>query len=278
MRGNSERLRLSTLGRTAVALVVTAILLFPVYWIIVASFERQSDLYSSTPHLFPPAPTLANFRTVFPDQISAIGTSCIVALATTALSLFIALPVAYALAALRSRWIALIVFLLLVAQMVPSVMNATPLYLAFNDLRLTNSYAALIIADSTYAVPFAILVLRAFLLEIPPELREAALVDGASEWRALTSVILPIIRPGLVAASLFSFLFAWGDFVYALTMSNNGSVTPLTLSIYSYLGSHLIQWNLLMAAATLGLIPGAVLLVVAQRYVAAGLTAGAVKG
>jgi multiple sugar transport system permease protein len=265
-------------AKPVVGLAITAVMLSPLLWMVSASLQTRSQLYDVPAHILPPTPTLSNFRAVLSSQIGSLGTSLIIGVATALFSLIIAVPAAYALAQRRFRWTGLIVLILLIAQMIPNVMTATPLYLIFNKLGLVNSYPALILADSTYAVPFAILVLRAFFVEVPPELREAAFIDGAGELRALVGVVLPVVRVGVISVGLFCFLFAWADFVYALTFTTNGSVVPFTLSIYSFIGAQQTNWNYLMAASVLGVIPGALLMIVAQRYIAAGITSGAVKG
>jgi multiple sugar transport system permease protein len=269
---------LSAYGKTLLGLAITAVVLFPILWIISASFQTTRQLSDITPHVLPPTPTLVNYREVLQTQLGPLETSLIVATLTAALSLVIAVPAAYALAAFSWRWTALVVFVVLVTQMIPSVMIATPLYLLFNKLHLLNTYSGLVLADSSMGIPFAVLLLRAFFGDVPAELREASLVDGAGEFRTLLFVMLPLARTAIISAGVFCFLFAWGDFLYALTLNTNGTVTPLSLSIYGFFDFPIVNWGGLMAAAVLAIVPGAVLLVLAQRYIAAGLTAGAVKG
>ncbi|MDP3950688.1 carbohydrate ABC transporter permease, partial [Microbacterium sp.] len=129
----------------------------------------------------------------------------------------------------------------------------------------------------TIAVPFAVLLFTAFMSGLPRELLQAARMDGASAWRTFTSVVLPMSRNSVLTVSLFAFLWAWSDFIFASTLARNSSMTPVTLGIYSYIGNNTTQWNAIMATAVVASIPAAILLVVAQRYVAAGVTAGAVK-
>lgn len=193
-------------------------------------------------------------------------------------SILIATPAAYALAHFRLRITVLIVFLLLISQMIPTVTLTTPMFLIFNQFGLINSYPGLILADSTYAVPFAVLILRTFMLSLPYELTEAAFVDGAGEWGAFVRVMLPLAVPGVVTAGLFAFLFAWGDFIYALTLTTSNTIEPVSLSIFTYLGQFNNQWGGAMALAALASIPAAILLILFQRYITTGLTAGAVKG
>jgi multiple sugar transport system permease protein len=269
----SRRRREAILALLAVAL--TGFLLFPVLWVIVASFQSTSSLFDPTSH-FPP-PTLENYKSVFGDQASSIVTSLIVAVSCAAVSLLIAVPAAYALADSRWRWAPLLIVSVLVTQMIPNVMVATPLYLLFNKLGLLNSLPGLVLADCSIGVPFAVLVLRAYFADIPPELREAALMDGAGEWLVLLAITVPVARNAIISAGVFCFLFAWSDFLYALTLDTDGSLTPLSLAVYNFYSNPRIDWGGLMATATLAIIPGALILVAAQRYIAAGLTAGAVK-
>ena len=142
---------------------------------------------------------------------------------------------------------------------------------------MLNSAAGLVLADSTIAVPFGVLIFTAFMAGIPEELTSAALIDGASQWRIFISVILPVSRNAVVTVSLFTFLWAWSDFVFATTLDGGGAQQPITLGIYHYIGNNNQQWNAIMATAVIASIPATLLLIVAQRYVAAGVTAGAVK-
>jgi multiple sugar transport system permease protein len=168
-------------------------------------------------------------------------------------------------------------FILLVAQMIPGVIMAFGFYAIFLRIGVLNTIPGLVLADSTIAVPFGVLIFTAFMRGIPDELLQAARVDGASTWRIFRSVVLPISRNSVVTVSLFAFLWAWSDFVFASTLDSSSSAQPITLGIYQYIGQNEENWNAIMATAVIASIPAAVLLVVAQRYVAAGVTAGAVK-
>jgi multiple sugar transport system permease protein len=150
-------------------------------------------------------------------------------------------------------------------------------YGIFLNFGLMNSWWGLIIADSTIAVPFGVMIFTAFMSGIPDELTAAALIDGAGSLRTFWSVVLPVSRNALVTVSLFSFLWAWSDFVFANTLDSGGNLRPITLGIYRYIGNNNQEWNAIMATAVVASIPAALLLVLAQRYVAAGVTAGAVK-
>jgi len=244
--------------------------------VVLSSFQPLSAFYDPYPSLIPTQFTLANYG-VLQSQLIPLLTTILIALLTAAFSLLVGIPAAYALAAFRWKWVAGLMFLILVTQIVPGVMLATPLFLTFTKVHLLNSIPGLVIADSAAGVPFTILMLTAFIRGLPTELREAAHIDGAGEWRTLFSVIMPSTRSAIIAAGLFSFLFAWGDFLWALTLSTNGKITPLSLSIFQFVGAYHIDWGAIMATASIALIPAMILLIAAQRYIAVGLTAGAVK-
>ena len=150
-------------------------------------------------------------------------------------------------------------------------------YTIYIKLGILNSVWGLILADSTIAVPFGVLIFTAFMTRIPDELVQAARIDGAGTFRTFVRIIVPVSRNAVVTVSLFAFLWAWSDFLFANTLDGGGSLQPVTLGIYAYIGNNNQQWNAIMATAVVASIPAAVLLVIAQRFVAAGVTAGAVK-
>jgi multiple sugar transport system permease protein len=275
---------------TLAAVAALVVILFPVYAIIVGSFESTETLFSGTFYWLPHEPTLDNYRTVLQgasantqetvsgSQTRNVLTSLIVGLGTALLSLAVAVPAAYALSKYRLRVTIVIVSSLLVAQIVPSIVLATSLFIVFHWIHLLNSYPGLILADGTYAIPFAILVLRAFFFSLPNELMDAARVDGASEWRTFRLVVIPLARSAIITVAVFAFLAGWGDFIFALTILNGTGIQPITLGIYNYLGNYSTDWGAVMASAVIALVPAAVMLVMAQRYIASGLTAGSVKG
>jgi multiple sugar transport system permease protein len=263
--------------RTAIGVVLTVIMLFPVYWMINVSFTRDTDMRASPPHLFPFGGTLEGYRAVIDQQLPYLGTSLLIGLGTVLLTVVLAAPAGYSLAKLRPRGGGALSFVLLIAQMIPGIVMAMGFYAIYLKAGVLNSTAGLILADSTIAVPFGVLIFTAFMSGIPDELTQAATVDGASSWRTFISVILPVSRNAVLTVSLFAFLWAWSDFVFATTLDGSGAHQPITLGIYHYIGNNNQQWNAIMATAVIASIPATLLLIVAQRYVAAGVTAGAVK-
>ena len=262
---------------TVVGVVLTAIMLFPLYWMINVSLTQPDRLRKDPPDLFPVDPTFDGYARVLQDQLPYLFTSLVVGLGTVVLTLVLSAPAAYALAKLRPRGGQVVDFVMLIAQMIPGLIMAMGFYLIFFNWGILDSVPGLILADSTLAVPFGVLIFTAFMSGIPDELMSAAKIDGAGAWRTFRSVVLPISRNSVVTVSLFTFLWSWSDFLFASTVNRGGELQPITIGIYRYIGNNTPDWNAIMATAVVASIPAAVLLVVAQRYVAAGVTAGAVK-
>jgi multiple sugar transport system permease protein len=262
---------------TVIGVLILAVMLFPLYWMLNASLLPSTDLVKSSPTWIPVHGTLQGYRNAFSTQGGHLLISLGVSAGTVALVLLISIPAAYGLAQLRAPGGRLLTFAFLIAQMIPGVVMANSFYTAANHLRLLNSPLALILADSTLCVPFATLILQTAMRGVPAELSEAAVLDGAGRIRTLLAVILPVSRNSVVTAGLFSFLFAWADFLFAVTLTTQDDRAPVTVGIYRFIGAHLSDWNSVMATGIIASLPAAALLVLAQRYIAAGLTSGAVK-
>jgi len=263
--------------KTAIGVVLTAAMLFPVYWMINVSLTKPSNMRRSPPYLVPIDGTINGYVEVFHSELPYLGTSVMIGLGVVALTLLLSAPAGYSLAKLRPRGGHPVTFVMLIAQMIPGIVMAMGFYAIFLSLGIDNSLVGLIVADSTIAVPFGVLIFTAFMSGIPDELINAAKIDGANTWRTFVSVVLPISRNAIVTVSLFAFLWAWSDFIFAFTLDGAGTLQPITLGIYQFIGNNNQDWNAIMATAVVASIPATILLVVAQRYVAAGITAGAVK-
>src|SRR4051794_10208253 len=262
-------------GNTVVGVLILAVMLFPLYWMFNVSLQPSSGAVQ-TPWI-PLHLSFGGYAKALREQGGNLVTSLVVSLGCVVLSLLIATPAAYALARFRVRGAGVVLFGILISQMIPGIIVANALYNAYSDLGLLNSIPGLILADSSLGIPFAIIIMRAFLLSIPVEIMEAARVDGAGQIRTFVAIVLPMSRNALVTAGLFTFLFSGGDFVFALTLTPTEKVRPVTLGIYQYIGPYASDWSWVMATAVLASIPAVVLLVVAQRFVAAGVASGALK-
>ena len=263
------------IGHTIVGVVILAVMLFPVYWMLNVSLQHSSGAVA-TPWL-PTDISFHGYSKALHDQGGHLLTSLEIAIGSVIFSLLIAAPAAYALAHFRVRGAGVVLLVILISQMIPNIVVANALYSAYSNLGLLNSIPGLILADSSLGIPFAMLILRAFMLTIPPSLMEAAQVDGAGPIRVFVSIVLPLCRNAMITAALFCFLFAWGDFLFALTLTTTEDVRPVTLGLYTYIGAFVADWSSVMATAMMASVPAVVLLVIAQRYVAAGTTTGAVK-
>jgi len=260
---------------TVLGIIFLAIMVFPIYWMINSSLQANSG--AATTEWFPFHPTIAGYQTALAQQLPNLATSLIVSLSSVVLTLLVATPAAYGLARFKMRGMTVFVFVLLITQMIPVIVIANALYALFNNWGLLNSYLDLILADSAAQIPFAIILMRAFMVSVPHTLVEAALVDGANNFRAFISIIVPISKNSIITAALFTFLGAWGDFLFALTLTSTPAVRPITLGIYNYIGANVQQWGPVMATAVMASIPAGILLIIAQRYIAAGALGGAIK-
>jgi len=275
-RQRGGQTRRAGLGHTILGTAILAVLLFPLYWMIDTSLQPHQVGGVKTPW-FPIHLSLHGYTQAIRDQGGHLLTSLMIALGCVAFSLLIAAPAAYALAQLKVRGVGIVLLMILISQMIPGIVVANALYRFYSDLGLLNSIPGLILADSALAIPFAILILRAFMLTLPRSIMEAARVDGAGPLRVFVSVVLPVSRNAIITAALFSFLFAWGDFLFALTLTTGDNVRPLTVGLYLHVGTYVNDWSAAMATAVMASVPAIVLLVIAQKYIAAGTTAGAVK-
>lgn len=260
---------------TVIGIVLVAIMLFPVYWMLNASLAPAGN--SLNTQWLPLDPDFSGYSRAIADQGQNLITSLIVAVGACLLSIVIAAPCAYALAQFKIKGTAVLLFVVLISQMIPGIVIANALYTVYTPLGLINSIPGLILADASQGIPFAILIMRAYLETFETSIVEAARVDGCGHVRAFWSIVLPVSKNSLITAGIFSFLFAWSDFLMALTLTTGESIRPVTLGLYTYIGTNDTDWSAVMSTAVLSSLPAVVLMIVAQKYVAAGATGGAVK-
>lgn len=267
-------------GLSLVSLLLLGIFLFPIYWMVVTSLRTSTEIFAYPPQFIPNHTDLTYFReVVFENEkvLPYLRNSFLVGAGTTLLTLLLASPAAYGLAHLPLRGKNLLLLISLSSLMFPAIMLATPMFVMFSQLGFTNNFLGLIIANTALSMPFAITVLRPFYRSIPTELSEAARVDGCTTWTAFWRIILPLSRPGLLTAGIFTFLFGWGDLLFAISLVNSDNLRPITAGLWNYMGGNVTKWNLVMALSTVAMLPPLILFLFAQRYVVAGLTSGSVK-
>jgi multiple sugar transport system permease protein len=254
--------------------------LFPFYWLLNTSLKTGADL--STSALVPPSPTLDNYDSIFSDAnfTTALKNSAIVALVTTALSLIVGSFCAYALARLKMKRKFLILAIVLSISTFPQIAIAAPIFKLWRDIGLYDTIPGLVIPYLTFALPLTIYILTSFFKEIPKDLEEAALVDGATNFEAFRKVVVPLAAPGLATAGILTFIAAWNEFLLAITLTSSTSARTVPAAIAFFTGSTQFEQPLgtISAASVIISIPLILLVLFFQKRIVAGLTAGAVKG
>jgi N,N'-diacetylchitobiose transport system permease protein len=275
-----SRGRLGHAGWNLLGLAVFVVTVFPVYWMIATAFKPVSEIISVTPTWFPTHPTLTHFRAALrqPFFWEDVKNSLIIVSITVAISISIAFLAAVALARYRFTGRKLFVVLMIGIQMLPQAGLIIPLYVVLARYHQVNVLSGVIITYMTFVLPFCVWTLRGFLIGIPRELEEAAMVDGSTRLGVFLKILLPLMGPGLVATSVFAFITSWNEYIFARVLLNDQSKQTITVWLSYFFGtSRETDWGALMAASTLTAIPVVVFFLLVQRRIAFGLTAGAVK-
>ena len=275
-RGFSLNMVLFYLFVTLFVLVSVA----PLLWVFKMSIVTKTELFASPPTLWPHQTTGSHWHTIFAnrDFLLALRNSVIIAGITTIVCLFFGSIAAYAIARLRFRFKSTVLTFILAVAFFPQVAIIAPLFKQFSDIGLINTYWAAIIADTVFALPLTVWLLVAFFKELPKDLEEAARVDGATTLQAFRKVIVPLAAPGVFTAAILTFIQAWGDYLFALTFLFTASTQPVTVVIPNFAGIHTIDYGAQAAAAVVVTVPLVILVLIFQRRIVSGLTAGAVKG
>ena len=274
--------------RFLLGLIATLIYLIPLYWMVTTSLKPVDQIFQKPPVLFPSTLQIDSYKQIFGlptsrgdidiNALVYLKNSLIIASVTMSLTMLMAVPAAYALSRFRFRGRSAFVLFLLVAQMLPSVLMVIPLFVLFRQWGIINlSYTSVILADTALALPFAIIILRTSFLQIPTEIEEAAWIDGGSRLQVLYYIILPLVRAGLVAVGVFSFLIAWGEFVFALSFLQKVELQPISIGIFQFIGMYKSNFDSMMAFSTIVAIPAIVAFLFLQRQFISGMTAGSVK-
>ena len=284
-RGSVEepenKLTAAKIGRYIAVVLVVFIALAPLYWTVVTSVKSGIELNASPPTLFPHTFSLENFATDLGVSAFTRGllNSTIIAVITTVIALVLGILCAYAIARMKFYGKSLVLAITLSVQMIPLIAMVGPLFVIFTGpIPVYNTYAALIIPDVVLTLPITVWFMTSFFRDLPPDLEESARVDGASRLRALWEVIVPLTAPGVFAAAILSFIAVWNDFLFGLTLTTDENAQPVTVGVTRFAGEHTIPWGEIAAAAVIVTIPLAIVVLILQRRIVSGLTAGAVKG
>lgn len=254
---------------------------FPLFWMIVTSLKPAFELFRRPPTMLPETVTFEHYWRLLSETpfLLYFRNSVILASATTFVVVLIGTIGAYSLVRFRYRGRESLAFLVLFTYLLPSVVLIIPLYLFMVKLGLSNTITSLVIAYTTFALPYALWLLRSFMAGIPEDLESAALVDGATRLGAFRDVILPQLLPGIISTALFTFILAWNEYLYALVLVNSDGARPLTTGVMTMLISAFnIEWSLLMAASVMMSLPLIIVFAFLQSYLTRGFGAGAVKG
>ena len=221
-----------------------------------------------------------NYEALFrnSDFINYIKNSLIISTFSMIGAIILSAPLAYALARRRVRGIGIILFIIIIIQMVPGNSMALPLYGMFSKWHMTNSYVGVVLANITSSLPFIALVLRTSFLGIPQVMEDAARIDGCSAWGTFLKIVMPLTKPALVTCAAFGFIFAWGEFIFALVLLPDKAYWPITVGMRTFIGQHGTDWGGLMATATLSSLPVIIIFILTQKHIVGGITAGSVKG
>lgn len=263
--------------KTILGIIIVSIILIPIYFVFIYSFESNQEIYHQPPYLFPPNAHISAYKTAWQSLKPYFLNSVIISIGVVILTLIVSIPASFSLSKLNIKFKSAISYLMVFVQILPAAVIAVPLFLLFFKLNLIDTYIGAILAISTITIPFDIVILRSYMESLPFSLIEAAQLDGASLLKIFIKIIVPISRPAIITASLFAFIFSWGDFIFSLTLLQRNDLQPLGVGLYYFTSEFGVQWNNLMAASVIYSIPVLIVVIIAGKYLVSGLTAGAFK-
>jgi multiple sugar transport system permease protein len=262
---------------TVAALTATAVLLSPFYWVLVGSFMTPAELFGGHMSLWPKHFAFENWSVALSRLWPHIQNSLLVSAVASIGTLLVTAPAAYGIVWRKPLGRQTLMAFMLMTQMLPAIVFVIPLFIVFTKINFVNTLPGLTLADMTFTIPFALIMLSAYMKDLPYELVEAALVDGAGQLRAFLMIVLPMTLPGLITVGVFSFLIPWGDLIFALSLITDDSLQPLTLQLYKAMGQYGIDWGFLLPGSVLTAVPAVIFVIGASRFIVAGVTRGAIK-
>jgi len=265
----------------AVLSVFIVIFLFPIYWMAVSSFRDNSELMALPPKFSPIGGSFQNYIKLFhmSEFMTYFKNSVLVASSTVLLTILVAILAGYALSRFDFRYKSLLMTALISIQIFPTTVIIISLFTFYRDLGMLNTYRGLILADTVNALPFSIWLIKSFYDTVPRSLDEAAYIDGCGRFRTLWTIITPLILPGLLAIGVYAFLGSWDDFIFSMTIMKEEAMKTLPIGLaQSFMGEYVYDYSGMMTMSMVASLPVVILFIFLQKYMVAGLTAGAVKG
>jgi len=264
-------------ARYAVAIAVTLFFLFPVYWLFMIAFKTPEEIFHSPPVWYPAHIQFANFAVLFKDgDAVTVGNSLLLAGCSTLISMFLGTLCAYSLARFKTGGENLAVWIIS-QRMIPPIAIVFPLFLLYVWFGWVDTYFGMILLYTAFNLPYVIWMMRGYIEDVPIDLEQSALVDGCTRWQVLLRVVFPMVRTGLFATAVFSFVFAWNDFIFALVMTRSAATT-YPVQVTHYFGAQSNFWAKIAAMSVLGTLPVLVAVAALQKYLVRGISLGAVKG
>ena len=265
------------IARYAVAVAVTLLFLFPVYWLFMIAFKTPEEIFHSPPVWYPAHIQFANFAVLFKDgDAVTVGNSLLLAGCSTLISMFLGTLCAYSLARFKTGGENLAVWIIS-QRMIPPIAIVFPLFLLYVWFGWVDTYFGMILLYTAFNLPYVIWMMRGYIEDVPIDLEQSALVDGCTRWQVLLRVVFPMVRTGLFATAVFSFVFAWNDFIFALVMTRSAATT-YPVQVTHYFGAQSNFWAKIAAMSVLGTLPVLVAVAALQKYLVRGISLGAVKG
>ena len=266
-------------GPTLIASLCVALYLFPIYWMLISGFKTQAEVFSDPPTFIPRAPTLDAFRFVIQHEnvLRYLRNSLMIAVPVTLITVTLSAMGAYAMSRLRTRFVDAALVAVLLLQVFPEALLATPVFLIFKAVGLVNTVTAVVLATSTRSLAFALVILRPMFRQVPVELEEASRVDGCTQLQTFLRIVLPLMRVPLLVVGAITFAQAYGQFVYPLTLLSSQELQPGTVGIYGFIGAEVADWHRVMAFSSMFVIPILALFLLLQNKIVSGITAGALK-
>ena len=263
----------------AIGIAIVISYLFPVYWMFISGLKTSAEIFADPPSMVPQHPTLAAFHFVFEREnvVRYMRNSLAIAIPVTMVTLVLGSSGAYALSRLRTSLVDVALVVALILQIFPDALLATPMFIMFRHFNLLNTFTGVVLATSAKSVAFALVILRPMYRQVPMEIEEASRVDGCNTFQTFWRIVLPIMRVPLIVVGVLSFVQAYGQFVYPLTLLSKQELQPATVGIYSFIGAEYADWDHVMAFASVFALPVLILFLLLQRKIVAGLTTGALK-